>query len=69
MIVKVFFLLRQFRVTFTRVLKVEKFHKAEVLEIAHLILEEGLIEFLVLMRSEREELRDLKYCVAIVILL
>lgn len=69
MIVKVFFLLRQFRVTFTRVLKVEKFHKTEVLEIAHLILEEGLIEFLVLMRSEREELRDLKYCVAIVILL
>lgn len=69
MIVKVFFLLRQFRVTFTRVLKVEKFHKTEVLEIGRLILEEGLIEFLVLMRSEREELRDLKYCVAIVILL
>ena len=67
MIVKVFFLLSQFRVPFTRVLKVEKFHKTEVLEIGRLILEEGLIEFLVLMRSEREELRDLKYCVAIVI--
>ena len=67
MIVKIFFLLGQFRVSLTRVLQVKELHEAEVLECLRLILEERVVELEIFCWPNVQEVSNLKLCVAILI--